>query len=1056
MASDDASDVLPTAVVAQLELILGEQGRRVMECLETAAELLKLGADGAKGLRFAESAAFNVRVALESVVKGQTATPGGLPVIRQAWEAYQAAAAMSEASVPEARSRFDEVVRDQIERSDRSTLRDNQLLTFLVRRSGLGPLRTRQDPVGEFSKLRESASDAVHDHMGLAEAVTLFDRAVSWFVRMFMPPDAMMAKIIKLADQPWHGNEQVLELERTIVHGHHLRLFFSRVADPAWLVPLHAARLVRVPDPSELWPASGLLEGLGSTDPAAVADLLALVLVDTKTLSKSDRSSPQFEVLRVASQLGPCGYDLIAQIARQQPQHRGVQSLAAYAARKAGPSDPFVASVVQTVVTGKATDRHPHARSLLDHLVAGLTADNMDQRIRMLAGKTRSIATTLAVTLDRASLVSDLERENRLGVVLVYALARALSKATELGVSVTDQLAWINTITGEVGSRLTCRVLASGTTAHLPAMVDHIARRLASVEPTGDDRDLVVRVLALDPDPEYSGPWIDALGSPSSAIDTDERPPDDWIRGWRWASILPETVLGAWSDVLARMTSQFGTLDNSEFDKRARLWSYAGSAYSSDALGQLPVLEAADQVAAWRPDPSAGWQQNSARELARALETTVTAAPTAWAEDAVTVVDHLREPVYVLHYFLALAAQAAAVTGQAAVIFAAAEHARSQRWPPTLLGNDNFDYEPDWHNVDLATVELAAALARTNAALSGHLDTAWDWTLELISFTSTDDDPVEGRDVLHAAINNPSGRAVQAALAIADWEARNLTTIRTAFTHVLDDILELQGQRAAEYRAVLALHRLLLERLARPWLETNAAPLFATDRLGRTTLETTLTYSQPSDWFLQRFRNRLVTAAREGVDRATTWLLVGMLHQQDGYTGEALIDLLRSHPPALTSAAEHVASLVNDDNVDQEVLDTAVRFWQLLLDSDRTVVPAQVVRASGRWALVAALPNEIWAHLTHQTLNITAGAIDWPIEVAERARDSRTSVYCTRILYALLANGERWEQHHVANVAVDTLRLITADNGLIDEHFLRLRTALIERGHHDAEDTGPP
>ncbi|MFK4268799.1 hypothetical protein [Streptomyces milbemycinicus] len=175
-----------------------------------------------------------------------------------------------------------------------------------------------------------------------------------------------------------------------------------------------------------------------------------------------------------------------------------------------------------------------------------------------------------------------------------------------------------------------------------------------------------------------------------------------------------------------------------------------------------------------------------------------------------------------------------------------------------------------------------------------------------------------------------------------------------------------------------------------------------------------------------------------------------MLNEEDGYAIDAVIAGLHGDTDALAASANEIAFLAQSIGSDDLQLAISVEFWRTLLDADRHVVPAGAVRSSGRWALVTGLSDDVWAQLTLRTLEITGGAIDLAIEVADRCKAAHASENSIRILLLLLGKGEPWEQHHIAGVAIETLRAVAPMP--VDESFQQLRTRLIELGHHEAAD----
>jgi hypothetical protein len=172
----------------------------------------------------------------------------------------------------------------------------------------------------------------------------------------------------------------------------------------------------------------------------------------------------------------------------------------------------------------------------------------------------------------------------------------------------------------------------------------------------------------------------------------------------------------------------------------------------------------------------------------------------------------------------------------------------------------------------------------------------------------------------------------------------------------------------------------------------------------------------------------------------------------EGYDLHTLIKRLGKDTAVLATAAEDAAFLVQEAEPDSLHLTVAIRFWTLLLDTDRTKAPAQALTGLGRWAFVDNIDDEQWAHLTIRTLDATDGRIDYPISVADRAARIPPSSISRDILVRLLDNGEPWERHHAATKALDVLRASTT----ADDSFRRLRTRLIDLGHHEATTINPP
>jgi len=1024
--------------------------------------LIEQAVDDERGLRLAESAGYNLREALDAVVVGRTPAGQGLPAILQAWDRYESARRQPGEDGSDSFTALQEVLRRVADNRDRSSYHAARLLDYLRVQTGVDPLPGERDPIGEYSRLRQDANTAVHAEFALDAVTALYERTIAWFIRMFNPPGDVVDALRDLAGQPWRGPEQIERLRELATNPHHMRLFLGQLGDPSWLVPLYQAGLIGLPLPDAAWPVTGLLDGIGRVSPGDVAAVLRCVLADSNQLPREQQLGARFELLRMASQLGVAGYPVVARVAALHPESRAVCTLAVGVVRQADPADSVVAQVADAVLAGKRSGRDDyHVRVVLDQLCAGIETDNAVARTRMMAAKVRRAAAepdTRFIALDIAALTADLDDEYQYLVIVAHYLARLLARAAQLGVSTAELLDWTGQIPGEIGERITCRILADTSDVPLRDKISHVALRLASPTVTGDDRDLVDSILSANPEPGLLAVWVEALSTPSPApADSHATPPRDWARAWRWSLVLPADLLTDWQDPIARVTERYGPPSPQTLDRRSTLPLVltGQSAYREDQLSGLPVLQAADLVASWRPDAASDRDLVGARELARTLQAVVKNDPDRWSTDAVTVVRALREPVYVLHYFNALIEQAAQTAPRGSLLLDAATLARTARWEPTILGRDDFDFEPDWHNVDTATVDLAAALANNDADLTGHLDAVWTWAGDLVDLTADANSRTsafEGHDALTRAINTPGGRGLQAALALAGWELRHYGTVQPRLASLLDEVVRVPGPVGMEYRAILAERRANLEAIAPDWLETNAATLFSDDDTGRETFDLTLKYGRPTPWFYRHFSKDLFTAARRDAENAVALLLLAMLHHETGYTIDAVITGLRGHTTALATSVNEVAFLVQSCIADDPYLAAAIEFWQALLDAGRRVVPPEALRSSGRWAFVTALPDQTWERLTLKTLELTNGTIDMPIEVADRCKNMQPSDRSNRIIFLMLGKGEPWEQHYVAQAGIETLKSVAADQLSLGENFRRLQTRLIQLGYHEAAE----
>ncbi|WP_371784186.1 hypothetical protein [Streptosporangium subroseum] len=1066
-AGPPPQSVLADTVRERIQTAIPSSGGKIVGCLDTAAYLIQQALTLATDLRLPESVAYNIREALDAVVVGQQAAPGGVPAVADAWARYQTELQEPDADVDTARARFDETISRVVDNQARSSWRAHQLLEYLRTMTGVDPLLPGDlDPISEYSRIREQANGALHNQCELNEVVELFDRATTWFVRMFTPPDAQLQALVDLALRPYEEPSQIEELRRLVTNPHHLRLFLERVTDPAWLDVLYEHRLIQTPQPGTLWPVAGVMNGLGVTAPDQVAKLLDRVLDETKDLAKEQQAVIRYELLRLAWRLGAAGYQIAERIIKRHQGESWVLAIGTAIVRDADPSDPIVKQITDALlVAADRVDDSYRVTVLLEHLRDGLTRENVAERIQMVAAKMRRLARdprAKFVVLDLAALTTDLDDERETMVMLAHYLTHMAVRARELGVSTNELLNWMTSkpIPGQIGERIVSQLLAGAIDAPLGDKITHIAVRLNSSVATGDDLALVQDIISLSPAPELLEIWATTLGEPSPAPqETAETTgfPDDWARAWRWSAVLPAETLVRWWDAIAVITARHGEPSITAMKNRFRYVSSGErSPYSEQQLSALTPTEAAALVSRWRPDENGSWVGPSTDGLAMTLAAVVKADLVKWTEDPSEIVSVLREPRYLLSYLRTLNEGAGELADRASAIFRAARMAQAARWEPTRLGGDAFDAETQWSGVDVAVVDLIAALANNNGDIAGDLDGAWDAALEMtreLSFAGASDASVVDDKILATAINRRHGRGLEAVLALASWEFRNLEAVRSSFEELLDEVLRRPGRAGMEQRAILMTRRPFLEAVVPAWFERCADALFRDKAMGRMTFDLTLKWARPTLPFLIRFQPELFDAARRGAEHAVNYLLVGLLNQEDGYGAADLIDGLRKNVSALSTMAAETAWLVQSIEADAPQLTAAVEFWRALLDSDRQKVPTTALHALGRWAFVTTVDESTWMTLMEETLRLTEGEIDHSIYIADRCKAAKPEGIVLSMLLRLLGKGEPWERDHIERAAVDTLRL--AAQRPVDQIFWSLRTRLIELGQHEAAEITP-
>ena len=752
---------------------------------------------------------------------------------------------------------------------------------------------------------------------------------------------------------------------------------------------------------------------------------------------------------------------MVLSILRRYPGDEWPQMMAMSFAEGMEPSNTIHLAIADAVIGSESRHERAHrTRQVLQRLIAGLTEENVDSRIELLAQKVRRMAKrpeAAYLAVDIASLAAEGWDDDERLMIIACTLARILPEACELGLSEPVAVQLFSEIPGEIGERLICRTLAPVSHGGRAAKIAHLARRLESHTATGDDLELVESLLPLTDD-EVEVLRV-RLGSPSpSPTDANQRVPDDWARTWRWTLVLPDAVLEGWEDAIATVTDAHGKPDPKLLSapSPSSIGWYASSPIEPDALAALEPLAAARLVGEWRPSSGDEWGSGPL-ELARALEVVVKGDPALWSEKAVEVVRRLREPVYVNHFLRGMKSCAReAVLGHASLL-RAIELVRDERWPPTILGRDGWDFEADWTGVDSTAVELVGALAQANAEFDrDQLDLCWQLAIDAVRGLPTDlgdaakyEGIIDHDDPLFGAINSSWGKGLQAVLQLGGWEHRHKGEASARLAVALSEVLHVDGAVGLQLRAVIAASRPFVEAIAPAWLADHFDDLFMDNPI---TFEQTLKYSAPTKSLYERSFRALVRASRHQAEHAMAWLLIAHLWNEPGYEYEAIMSgLIGSAGAVLRDVGAEIARLGQETTGDEkEVQLRALAFSHRLVDEAPDRVPSNALAGLGRWSIGTAISEDTWLGLTEAVAQRSGGAIDFRIEVAERCLRAQPSAAALRVLTMMLGSGETWESHHVDRKAVEALQAaVSAD--LDDPSVERLRERLIQRGHHDVQ-----
>jgi hypothetical protein len=629
---------------------------------------------------------------------------------------------------------------------------------------------------------------------------------------------------------------------------------------------------------------------------------------------------------------------------------------------------------------------------------------------------------------------------------LVRALVETLRRASEF-TAVSELLEGVSALPADLRNRLRAWILAiwGETTPRL--LIDEVAQAISSRRPTGDDLRLVdAAVQRCDPN-EYAGAWAAALGEPptiaeSGAALAAREVPEGWMRAFRWAVLLPETVTAAWAAVVAVLAGAYGEPSRSALEQRPRVEAaYGRTPISEKDLQAMTPDDAARLIAAWRPEHA--HPLTGPRELARSLEAVVKSDPTLWAATPLRTGGLLREPMYLSHYMRGLA-EAEALDGipigeLVDLIVLTSTHP----WEPTAMGDRTYDYDPDWRDAESAAVDLITALARKDVGFAGRKEEIWAF-LDHQARARDQVTYMPNSDPLAQAINRPCTHALQAVFDLMGYEYRETGTVNPEALGLLAETLALSGQDGAQHRAIIAPRLAFLRHVAPTWVDDHRGQLFgadAPDNLGQTTVDLALSWGRPNSWLLEHFREQVRDAVRRTTNNAQDHFLVAMLWQVPGYSVDEAVKFFRSLR-RLSDAGQALGQLLRSDDATVEHAAVAAQFWEKSI----TGGSADTLAGFGWYAEISSLEDATWARLTRQTLNITRGRIDSARRVADRAARPQPTPDTLEILNQLLRGlPDGWDQRHVLDTA--TLAIKKANRPQTDTpEYQRLRTTLLERG----------
>jgi len=138
---------LPPSVAGRVVTELGgANGGRVLRCLRTADSLLSRSDIEGPDLRLAESAAYNLREALDSVVRDRPAGEGGFSAAVFAWERYKVTIGLPGADEIAARAELAATMDGLAGDKERQAFMTRKLLDWFQEQTGSAPMTGTEDP----------------------------------------------------------------------------------------------------------------------------------------------------------------------------------------------------------------------------------------------------------------------------------------------------------------------------------------------------------------------------------------------------------------------------------------------------------------------------------------------------------------------------------------------------------------------------------------------------------------------------------------------------------------------------------------------------------------------------------------------------------------------------------------------------------------------------------------------------------------------------------------------------------------------------------------------
>lgn len=1055
-------------ILNRLTKDFGDRGARAAQFLKTAETLVQTPSSAP---RIGEAVAYCIRESLVEIPRAANIEEGE-------WKRLSR-------YVVDARTRFDlsrglsgmdeqQALQDLLRSIDdlaafhkQDNIHLSGLREIIKSRTGVDPLEHNANALNEYQKLINHVNGIVHapasnTPISIEAAGACLQRAIDVLSKLFLV-DSRIGRIQDLSSLETPTEFDVQDLSSILITPHDLRLFASFVTSPIWLDLMLDNGLIEPPDDlNQVWCLPVMISRLKIDHGESIEPWLQ------KAWSRwSSTEKGLIAVATAAHEAGIPGRNILLQCLRRRPDLPQICFVAGWEFDDMDPSDPYVYEFANILLNPTVDYDQYGKERILEKLVTGMDSINGLDRIRLLSYKlSGQIEIESFFYLEETISIADpnIHFLNEMIRTLTVALINALRKATEIQTPTRDLLRTVDGLPLEIKSHLQAWIRSVSIDNDCQDDVEFIEKGIRERRPTTDDLLLIDVILEKCGSTLGVELWRSALGIPPDPVALGTllgQPPvpEDIVRRWFWSVILPEEATYAWTTAKNILNSALGETERTYFlrpSNRVTTFSGPNSPFTDGDLESKSPTEVAALIAAWKPTPDDSWNLLSARGIGRQLEALVKKNPRIWADSPVDLVARLRHPTYIAHYFAGLKDDPEALSEVANEVIDSIGFARTYPWPVESLGRDDFEADADWNSTDRSGVDLIKSLANKHIPLTEPASKrAWDIVLESARNKGESSHILgDETDPLHAAINRSCTQALDAILALIEYERRRSGVIPPEALVVLTESLMIEGRDGIEHRAILSSRIPFLRFTLPDWFESNSELLMGREAppgLAQETIDLWLKWGSPDEWMLTRYRTQILDSVKRGSSRALEGFLQGMFWSIPEYDVASCVkDLVSLGPKNLSMCGESVARMVSSERTPPELVLVGINLWEEVL---RASPGKESLRGFGWWAEVPTINSDQWESLTLETCNQTDGDIEWARAVAKRASNNPKSEKALKILgYLVLAPLERRDARRVAEYALEALAESSTDP-VFSEVKDELRRALLERGYFEANDS---